>query len=66
MNKAEAYSYLLTADITCKYFTNFILKIPTHVNYELHSTGSVHVTIAPRSKPIQLGPMSLNRHQIGI
>jgi len=29
MNKAEEYSYLLTTDITCKYFTNFILKIPT-------------------------------------
>lgn len=66
MNKEE-YSYLLTTDITCKYFTYFILKIPTHVNYELHSTGSVHVLrLAPRSKPIHLGPMSLNRHQIGM
>ena len=65
MNKAEEYSYLLTTDITCKYFTNFILKKLTHVNYELHSTGSAHVLrLAPRSRPTQSGPMSINRHQI--
>jgi hypothetical protein len=65
--KAEVYSYSVITYITCKYFTDFLLKIPTRVNYELHSTGSVHVLrLTPRSKPTQLRPMSLNRHQIGI